>query len=88
MPGWHQLFFEDVTLAETLHEAGYATALIADILHFTRPGRNFHRGYRYYDWVRGHSFDYYATLPHQLPEITCWSRSLSGKLPAPFPRPT
>ena len=70
MPGWHQLFFEDVTLAETLHEAGYATALIADILHFTRPGRNFHRGYRYYDWIRGHSFDYYATLPHQLPEIT------------------
>ena len=60
MPGWHPLFFEDVTLAETLHEAGYATALIADILHFTRPGRNFHRGYRYYDWVRGHSFDFYA----------------------------
>lgn len=70
MPGWHPLFFEDVTLAETLHEAGYATALIADILHFTRPGRNFHRGYRYFDWVRGHSFDYYATLPHQLPAIT------------------
>ena len=70
MPGWHPLFFEDVTLAETLHEAGYATALIADILHFTRPGRNFHRGYRYFDWVRGQSFDYYATMPHRLPEIT------------------
>ncbi len=70
MPGWHPLFYEDVTLAETLHEAGYATALIADILHFTRPGRNFHRGYRYFDWVRGHAFDYYATVPHQLLEVT------------------
>lgn len=70
MPGWHQLFYEDVTLAETLHEAGYATALIADILHFTRPGRNFHRGYRFFDWVRGHAFDYYATVPHELMDIT------------------
>ena len=70
MPGWHQLYFEDVTLAEALDEAGYTTALIADILHFTRPGRNFHRGYGYYDWIRGHSFDYHATVPHQLQPVT------------------
>ena len=70
MPGWHQLYFEDVTLADTLHESGYATAFIADILHFTRPGRNFHRGFRYFDWVRGHAFDYWATVPHKLLEVT------------------
>ena len=27
IPGWHELFLEDVTLAETLEAAGYATAL-------------------------------------------------------------
>ena len=70
MPGWHQLYFEDVTMAETLHEAGYTTAFIADILHFTRPGRNFHRGFRYFDWVRGHAFDYWATVPNELLDVT------------------
>ncbi len=65
MPGWHELYHEDVTWAETLHEAGYITALVCDILHFLRPGRNFHRGYRYFEWERGHSFDYSATVPHE-----------------------
>ncbi len=70
MPGWHPLYYEDVTLAETLHEAGYTTTLISDILHFTRPGRNFHRGYRSFDWVRGHAFDYYANVPQELIDVT------------------
>ena len=43
LPGWHQLYHEDQTVAETLHEAGYYTALIADIPHMQRPGKNFHR---------------------------------------------
>ena len=50
--GWHQLFHEDQTLAETLHEAGYQTALIADNPHYLEPGMNFHRGYRYFEWIR------------------------------------
>src|SRR5208283_2319367 len=33
VPGWHPLFFEDVTLSETLQAAGYTTALVADLLH-------------------------------------------------------
>jgi len=65
LPGWHQLYYEDQTLAETLHEAGYATALVADIPHLQRPGKNFHRGYRYYEWVRGHEMDYYAQAPRE-----------------------
>jgi Sulfatase len=39
-PGWHELFLEDVTLSETLHAAGYQTALIADVYHIIKPGRN------------------------------------------------
>ena len=31
LPGWHELFVEDVTLSETLLAAGYQTALIADL---------------------------------------------------------
>ena len=65
IPGWHELYYEDVTWAETLHEAGYITALVSDFLHFLRPGRNFHRGYRYFEWERGHSFDFSATIPHE-----------------------
>ncbi len=69
-PGWHPLYWEDVTLAETLYEAGYITALLSDVLHLLRPGRNFHRGYRNFEWVRGHSFDYYGTIPHRGIEVT------------------
>jgi arylsulfatase A-like enzyme len=69
-PGWHQLYHEDVTMAETLYEAGYITALISDILHLTRPDRNFHRGYRNYEWIRGQSFDFYGTVPHQPMDVS------------------
>ena len=65
LPGWHHLYNEDVTLSETLLEAGYIPALIADVPHLQRPGRNFHRGYRHYEWIRGHEMDYYATAPHK-----------------------
>lgn len=70
LAGWHPLYWEDVTLAETLYEGGYITALISDLLHFLRPGRNFHRGYRNFEWVRGQSFDYYATIPHGGMDVT------------------
>ena len=52
LPGWHRLFHEDQTLAETLREAGYSTALIADNPHFQMPGMDFHRGYGYFEWTR------------------------------------
>ena len=68
-PGWHELYYEDQTIAETLHEAGYYTAFFADIPHLQRPGKNFHRGYRYYEWSRGHEVDYYETAPFDVQEI-------------------
>ncbi len=70
LPGWHSLYNEDVTLAETLLEAGYLPVLISDIPHLQRPGRNFHRGYKMYEWIRGQEVDYYGTSPHQLLDVS------------------
>jgi arylsulfatase A-like enzyme len=63
IPGWHELFIEDVTLAETLQAAGYQTALIADLPHLFKPGRNFQRGFNYFEWIRGQEIDFYAQAP-------------------------
>jgi arylsulfatase A-like enzyme len=68
-PGWHHLYNEDVTLSEVLTEAGYQTALIADVPHLQRPGRNFHRGYKYYEWVRGQETDPYTIAPRRQPDF-------------------
>ena len=65
-PGWHELYYEDQTVSETLLEAGYHTAFIADIPHLQRPGKNFHRGYSYYEWARGHEVDSYEQAPAEL----------------------
>ena len=70
LPGWHDLYNEDVTLSETLKEAGYTSALIADVPHMQRPGRNFHRGYDYYEWIRGQEVDAYTTPPRKMPDFT------------------
>jgi arylsulfatase A-like enzyme len=70
LPGWHHLYNEDVTIAEVLHEAGYSTALIADVPHMQRPGRNFHKGFFYYEWVRGQEIDYYAQAPRKKPDFS------------------
>jgi len=70
LPGWHHLYNEDVTLSETLREAGYLTALVADLPHLQRPGRNFHRGFGYYEWVRGQEVDYYGQAPRKQPDYS------------------
>jgi arylsulfatase A-like enzyme len=69
LPGWHHLYNEDVTLSEVLSEAGYITALIADLPHLQRPGRNFHKGFNHYDWVRGQEIDYYGQAPRKQPNF-------------------
>ena len=70
IPGWHELFLEDVTLSETLLAAGYDTALIADLPHLFKPGRNFHRGFNYYEWTRGQEIDFYAQAPRTKPDFS------------------
>jgi hypothetical protein len=37
-PGWHQLYNEDVTMAETLLEAGHVNTLISSLYHQFKPG--------------------------------------------------
>jgi len=69
LPGWHDLYNEDVTLSEVLSEAGYVTALIADLPHLQRPGRSFHRGYGTFDWVRGQEIDSYGQAPRKMPDF-------------------
>ena len=69
LPGWHPLYNEDVTLSEVLTEAGYLTALIGDLPHLQRPGRNFHKGYGHFDWVRGQEIDFYGQVPRQQPDF-------------------
>jgi arylsulfatase A-like enzyme len=70
LPGWHELFLEDVTLSETLQAANYQTALIADLPHLFKPSRNFHRGFNYWEWVRGQEVDFYAQAPRKVPDFT------------------
>jgi arylsulfatase A-like enzyme len=57
LPGWHPLADEDVTLAEWLRERGYVTGLISDLYHMMKPGKNFHRGFHSWQWIRGQEVD-------------------------------
>ena len=58
--GWHPLYDEDVTLAEHLQEHGYFTAFFNDVYHLMKPGKNFHRGFDQWFWIRGQEADPYA----------------------------
>jgi arylsulfatase A-like enzyme len=68
--GWHPLYLEDVTLSETLQAADYRTALVADVYHIMKPGLNFHRGFSYFEWIRGQEIDFYAQAPRELPDFS------------------
>jgi arylsulfatase A-like enzyme len=70
LPGWHALYNEDVTLAETLTEAGYINSLKSDLYHEFKPGRNFQRGFQSYEYLRGQEFDAYGTSPHGLLDVS------------------
>ncbi|HEX8711360.1 MAG TPA: sulfatase, partial [Terracidiphilus sp.] len=70
LPGWHSLYHEDVTLSETLMEAGYINTLVSSLYHQFKPGRNFHRGFHTWRWIRGIEWDYYGTSPHELLEVS------------------
>jgi len=63
--GWHGLYDEDVTLSETLRSAGYTTAFISDVYHQFKPGKNFHRGFECWRYVRGQEADRWASGPRK-----------------------
>jgi len=83
LPGWHPLFEEDITLAEWLSERGYTTGLISDVYHMMKPGKNFHRGFQSWQWIRGQEND--PLVPTPKPEVDL-SRYVRPDVPkdAPF----
>ncbi len=61
--GWHQMYAEDITLSETLRQSGYTTAIVSDLYHQFKPGKNFHRGFDSWRWIRGQEVDKLETGP-------------------------
>jgi len=81
--GWHALYEEDVTLAEHLQERGYHTALFNDVYHLMKPGKNFHRGFDQWFWIRGQEADPYALpdpkrVEHLADRVLCGREDLAG----------
>ena len=58
---WQPLAKEDVTAAQILSAHGYRTALIADTYHFFKPGMNYHKGFKSFQWIRGQEADAYKS---------------------------
>jgi len=66
-PGWHPLFYEDITLPEWLLAAGYTTGYVTDVPHVQKPGKNFHRGFSAFRFIRGNEADRYMSGPRNVP---------------------
>ncbi len=91
--GWHPLYAEDVTLAETLRDAGYMTGLVTDVYHQFKPDKNFHRGFGSWRYIRGQESDRLESGPRSaihLPDYLHpsqlkgldWSSSTTALAPA------
>ncbi len=76
--GWHALYDEDVTLAEHLQERGYHTVLFNDVYHLMKPGKNFHRGFAQWLWIRGQEGDPFV-LPDKSAVEDLLARGLPGR---------
>ena len=63
-PGWGPIREDRPTLAEMLAEAGYRTALIADVFHMFKPSKNFWRGFDQWTFLRGQETDPFRSGPH------------------------
>ncbi|MGH3090015.1 MAG: sulfatase-like hydrolase/transferase [Rubrobacteraceae bacterium] len=72
--GWQRIPEDQVTLTETLREAGWRTMLATDVYYQFSPSMNFQRGFDVYDWVRGQQRDAYR------PTWTCPEEKLSSSL--------
>jgi arylsulfatase A-like enzyme len=55
--GWHPLYREDATLAESMYNGGYKTQLISDVYHQFQPNMNFQFGFNSFKWIRGQETD-------------------------------
>ena len=61
--GWHPIPHELDTMAERLHDAGYATGLVSDVYHMFKPTMNFSRGFLSWQFIRGQENDGYRLGP-------------------------
>lgn len=59
--GWQRIPEDQVSLAETLSNNGYQTALITDTYHQFKASMNFQRGYEVFDYLRGQERDHYRS---------------------------
>ncbi len=67
--GWQPMGQAEVTLAETLRNAGYVTSMVVDPWHYFFPGMNFHKGFHTWEFVRGQEGDPLVLGPtHQDPK--------------------
>lgn len=62
-PGWGPVEEELDTMAELLQARGYRTAFLTDTYHQFKPGKNFHRGFDEWQWIRGQENDPYRSGP-------------------------
>jgi arylsulfatase A-like enzyme len=60
--GWQRMPEDQTSLAETLSENGYETALITDTYHQFKPSMNFQRGFGVFDYVRGQERDHFRPM--------------------------
>lgn len=58
--GWEPIPSDQITLAEILLLHGYDTCLITDTGPYMTWPMNFHRGFRHWDFIRGHEGDQYG----------------------------
>ena len=70
--GWHQLYAEDVTLSETLRDAGYTNALVTDVYHQFKPGKNFQRGFQSWRYIRGQESDALESGPRKAINLSAY----------------
>jgi len=81
LEGWHPLFDEDVTLSEHLRTHDYFSCYITDVYHAMKPGKNLHRGYDHWYWVRGQEGDpYRLNDTAQVQELLDQARYGEGRL--------
>jgi arylsulfatase A-like enzyme len=73
--GWHQMYAEDVTMSEALQAAGYTTAIVSDVYHQFKPGKNFHRGFDSWRFVRGQESDRLESGPRKAIDLARYTHA-------------
>jgi arylsulfatase A-like enzyme len=70
--GWHQRYAEDVTLSETLRDAGYTNALVTDVYDQFKPGKKFQRGFQSWRYIRGQESDALESGPRKAINLSAY----------------